>query len=233
MVAGPTDELELAGSTLGNSWATVTEFACMFGLNGALETLCGQAFGAKLYNMLAIAKEAASYARFLIPGIFGYGMLQKLLRFIQAQSIIYPLVIFSLVSLVFHIGFTYLMVHFTALGYKGATLATSITFCTKFKDTWNGVSKDAFHYMLHNLRLALASAAMVCLEYWVFEILVFMASLMKNSEVTTSLVAIWARAIAFITFALALGGNKLSIEEKMARDPFWNLSHMYLMEILS
>ncbi|KAK1395598.1 hypothetical protein POM88_005461 [Heracleum sosnowskyi] len=131
-------------------------------------------------------------------------MLQKLLRFIQAQSIVYPLVIFSLVSLVFHIGVTYLLVHFTALGYKGAALAASITFwlaaaslivcicySTKFKDTWNGVSKDAFHYMLHNLRLALASAAMVCLEYWVFEILVFMAGLMKNSEVTTSLVAIW------------------------------------------
>lgn len=29
------------------------------------------------------------------------------------------------------------------------------------------------------------------LEYWAFEILVFLAGLMQNSEVTTSLIAMW------------------------------------------
>ncbi|KAM1221392.1 hypothetical protein ACFX2J_009061 [Malus domestica] len=40
MFAGHLDELELAGATLANVWATTTGFV-MVGLSGALETLCG------------------------------------------------------------------------------------------------------------------------------------------------------------------------------------------------
>ncbi|PON40078.1 hypothetical protein PanWU01x14_300210 [Parasponia andersonii] len=52
-------ELQLAGATLANSWATVTGYAFMAhflslsfflnGLSGALETLCGQGFGANSF----------------------------------------------------------------------------------------------------------------------------------------------------------------------------------------
>ncbi|KAH7661983.1 multidrug resistance protein MATE family protein [Dioscorea alata] len=54
MFAGHLGQLELAGSTLGNSWSMVTGIALMTGLSGALETLCGQGFGAKMYKMLGI-----------------------------------------------------------------------------------------------------------------------------------------------------------------------------------
>ncbi|GMI85331.1 hypothetical protein HRI_002202400 [Hibiscus trionum] len=47
MFAGHLGEVELAASTLANSWANVTGFAFMTGLSGALETLCGQGFGAE------------------------------------------------------------------------------------------------------------------------------------------------------------------------------------------
>ncbi|KAJ0046676.1 hypothetical protein Pint_04599 [Pistacia integerrima] len=50
--AGHLGKLELAGATLANSWAFVTGFAFMTGLSGALETLCGQGFGARLYKIL-------------------------------------------------------------------------------------------------------------------------------------------------------------------------------------
>ncbi|GMN75651.1 hypothetical protein TIFTF001_056640, partial [Ficus carica] len=115
MFAGHLGQLELAGATLANSWATVTGFAFMVGLSGAIETLCGQGFGAKLYNILGIhlqaacitsflfsviisfvwfytepilifvhqdpqiAKAAATYMKFLIPGVFAYGFLQNIL----------------------------------------------------------------------------------------------------------------------------------------------------------
>ncbi|XP_048442986.1 protein DETOXIFICATION 19-like [Pyrus x bretschneideri] len=58
MFAGHLGELQLAGANLANSWAKVTGFAVV-GLSGALETLCGQGFGAKLYRMLGIYLQAS------------------------------------------------------------------------------------------------------------------------------------------------------------------------------
>jgi len=66
------------------------------------------------------------------------------------------------------------LVHYTALGFKGAPLAASISLwisflmlaiyvicAKKFEHTWGGFSFESFHYILHDLKLALPSAAMV------------------------------------------------------------------------
>ncbi|GFY97460.1 MATE efflux family protein [Actinidia rufa] len=158
MFAGHLGDLQLASANLANSWATVTGFAFMVGLSGALETLCGQGFGAKLYRMLGIylqasciisllfsiiisiiwlysepilillhqdpqiSKSAALYLKFLIPGIFAYGFLQNILRFLQTQNIIVPLVICSVIPLGIHLGVTYVLVHWTTLGFKESAI---------------------------------------------------------------------------------------------------------------
>ncbi|XP_042395092.1 protein DETOXIFICATION 18-like [Zingiber officinale] len=59
MFAGHLGDLHLAGATLANSWGTVTGFALMVGLSGALETLCGQAYGARVYKMLGIYLQSS------------------------------------------------------------------------------------------------------------------------------------------------------------------------------
>ncbi|MCL7021812.1 hypothetical protein MKW94_012491 [Papaver nudicaule] len=66
MFAGHLGKVELAGATLANSWATVTGLALMTGLSGALETLCGQGYGAKLYRMLGIYLQASIITSFII-----------------------------------------------------------------------------------------------------------------------------------------------------------------------
>jgi MATE family multidrug resistance protein len=117
MLVGHLGELQLAGATLANSWFSLTGVAVMVGLSGALETLCGQGFGANEYHMLGIylqgsciisfifsiiisiiwfytehilvllhqsqdiARTAALYMKFLIPGLFAYSILQNMLRF--------------------------------------------------------------------------------------------------------------------------------------------------------
>ncbi|XP_010684778.2 protein DETOXIFICATION 18 isoform X1 [Beta vulgaris subsp. vulgaris] len=238
MFAGHLGQLQLAGSTFANSWAYVTGFAFMLGLSGALETLCGQGYGAKLYNMLGIylqasciisfffailisviwwftepiliflhqnpetSKEAATFLRCLIPAIFAFGTIQNILRYLQTQYVVWPTVVCSVVPLLFHFGINYVLVYCTPLGFSGTALATSITFWISAimlvlyvnygrdcKHTWTGVSKESFHHVFGNLKLALPSAAMVCLEYWAFEILVPLAGLFPNSEMTTSLIA--------------------------------------------
>ncbi|GMI79478.1 ABERRANT LATERAL ROOT FORMATION 5 [Hibiscus trionum] len=238
MFAGHLGELELAGATLAGSWASVTGFSFMIGLSGALETLCGQGFGAKTYRMLGlhlqascivscffsifisilwlysepifiwlhqdpqISKIAAIYLRHLIPGLYAYGFLQNILRFLQAQSIVMPLVWFSILPMGTHFGIVYILVNWTSVGLKGASMAASISLwilfvslamyvaCTKqLKQTWEGLSSESFSYILTFLKVALPSTAMNCLEDWAFELLVLLAGLMPNSHIYTSLIA--------------------------------------------
>ncbi|XP_019154152.1 PREDICTED: protein DETOXIFICATION 18-like [Ipomoea nil] len=253
MFSGHLGDLPLAASNLANSWAFVTGLSFMIGLSGALETLCGQGHGAKLYKMMGIylqtsciitfvfcvivaiiwyfsdsilillhqqpqiAHMAGLYLKFLIPGLFAYGFAQNLLRFLQTQTLVLPLVVCSVVPLLIHIGITYVLVRLTSLGFKGAPIAASISlwiaflmlsayvmFSKKFKYTWTGFSFESFNHIYKTLKLALPSAAMVCLEYCVFEILVLLAGIMPNSEITTSLVAMCVNTEA-IAYMIACG----------------------------
>ncbi|XP_031253753.1 protein DETOXIFICATION 18-like [Pistacia vera] len=255
MFAGHLGHLQLAGATLANSWAFVSGFVLMTGLSGALETLCGQAFGAKQYRLLGIylqastiisfffsliisivwlytesilillhqdhnvSKQASLYIKYLIPGLFAYGFLQSILRFLQTQSVVWPLVFFSALPAGIHFGVCYALVHCTSLGYKGAALATSVSLwisvlllsiyvlvAKKFEHTWEGFSLESFNFIWTTLKLALPSAAMVCLVSLAFEILVFLAGSMPKPVLTTSLVAmcINTEAIAYmITYGVS------------------------------
>ncbi|KAF3627825.1 putative DNA-binding protein ESCAROLA-like [Capsicum annuum] len=49
---GRLGELSLAGATLGFTFANVTGFSVLNGLSGAMEPICGQAFGAKNHKLL-------------------------------------------------------------------------------------------------------------------------------------------------------------------------------------
>ncbi|KAL7087636.1 hypothetical protein ACP275_13G079600 [Erythranthe tilingii] len=253
MFAGHLGNLELAGSNLAGTWASVSGFAFMVGLSGALETLCGQAFGAKRHRALGIylqasciitliftivvsvlwwysdiiltllhqdcqiAKAAGLYLKYLIPGLFAYGLLQNILRFLQTQSVVMPLVVCSFVPLALHVGIAYTLVHRTPLAYRGAPLAASISLwlslfmlvlyvfkAKKIEKTWEGFTSESLSYVYSNLKLALPSAAMVCMECWAFEILVLLAGLMPNSKISTSLIAMCVNTQA-ICFMVAYG----------------------------
>ncbi|PON77482.1 Multi antimicrobial extrusion protein [Parasponia andersonii] len=54
MMAGHLGELSLSGVAIANSFTTVTGFSLLFGMADALETLCGQAYGAEQYQKLGI-----------------------------------------------------------------------------------------------------------------------------------------------------------------------------------
>ncbi|CAO2144925.1 unnamed protein product [Urochloa humidicola] len=239
MFSGHLGDVHLAGATLGNSWATVTGYAFVMGLSGALETLCGKAYGARLYRMLGlylqssfimsatastfisvfwyftepvllflrqdpnVSHAAAVFVQAQIPGLFAFSFLHCLLRYLQTQSVVLPLVVCSVVPFGLHVALTHLLVNVLGLGLAGAAAAVSATFwvsclmllgyvliSNEFTDTWRGFSADAIKYVLPTVKLALPSAIMVCLELWAFELLVLIAGLLPNPTVTTPLIAI-------------------------------------------
>ncbi|GLT35050.1 hypothetical protein SLA2020_095340 [Shorea laevis] len=59
MFVGHSGELPLASASMASSFASVTGFSILLGMGSALETLCGQAYGAKQYNMLGIYTQRA------------------------------------------------------------------------------------------------------------------------------------------------------------------------------
>ncbi|KAL5079523.1 hypothetical protein RYX36_007944 [Vicia faba] len=59
MFVGHVGELPLAGASMATAFATATGFNVMVGLASALDTVCGQSYGAKQYRMLGIHMQRA------------------------------------------------------------------------------------------------------------------------------------------------------------------------------
>lgn len=180
------------------------------GMASALDTLCGQAYGARQYHLLGIhmqramfvlllvslplaiiwantgpilialgqdpeiSEEAERYARFMIPSLFAYGLLQCLVKFLQTQNIVFPMMISSGIATLLHILLCWILVFKSGLGSRGAALANSISywinvlllaiyvkFSSSCAKTWTGFSKEALHNILTFLILAIPSALMV------------------------------------------------------------------------
>ncbi|RLM66253.1 protein DETOXIFICATION 16-like [Panicum miliaceum] len=152
MFVGHFGELALSSASIATSFAGVTGFSLLSGMASSLDTLCGQAFGAKQYYLLGIYKQrailvltlillvfgqdpeiaagAGSYIRWMIPALFVYGPLQCHVRFLQTQSIVLPVMLSSGVTALNHLLVCWLLVYKIGLGNKGAALANAISYLT-------------------------------------------------------------------------------------------------------
>ncbi|CAN4088061.1 unnamed protein product [Withania somnifera] len=238
MFVGHLGELSLSSATLATSFAGVTGFRFMLGTASALEILCGQAYGVKQYHMLGIHMQRGMlgiyllfvdetlkfqsmcglYARWLIPSILPYGLLQCQLRLLQTQSRLKPLLIST--------GFTSLL-HlflFWALVNKGAALCNVISYwinalilaiCIRYasscEKTWTGFSKEGARNLPNFLSLAIPSACMICLDQWSYEFLVLMSGLLPNPKLETSMMAI-SMSTSSLAFRITSGfGSAVSM----------------------
>ncbi|CAL5186627.1 unnamed protein product [Lathyrus oleraceus] len=260
MFVGHLGELTLSGASMATSFATVTGFSLLAGMASALDTLCGQSYGAKQYRMLGvhtqramfilmivaiplaiiwantrsilillgqdpeISTEAGNYVKLMVPGLFGYGLLQCLNRFLQTQNIVFPMMFSAVVTTLLHIPLCWIMVYKSGLGGRGAAIANSISewlnviilslyikFSPSCNKTWHGFSKEALNNIPIFLKLAIPSTLMVCLEMWSFELMVLLSGLLPNSKLETSVLSICLNtevAIWMIPFGL---GEAISI----------------------
>ncbi|KAI9101570.1 hypothetical protein K1719_023814 [Acacia pycnantha] len=231
--------LSLAAASMATSLVSVTGFNLLMGLASALDTLCGQSYGAGQFHMLGIhmqrsilvlslssvflaviwantepilvamkqdklmSKEAGSYAYCMIPSLFAFGILQSIMRFLQTQNIVCPMMITSAAAALFHVMFCWILMFKTGLGSRGAAVAISVSywmnvvlmalyvrFSSSCKASWTGFSKKALHNVLDFLKLAVPSAIMLCLKVWTFELMVLLSGLLPNPTLQTSVLSI-------------------------------------------
>ncbi|KAI6680677.1 hypothetical protein NL676_034558 [Syzygium grande] len=253
MFVGHLGELALSSASLATSFASVTGFSMLIGMASALDTFCGQSYGAKQYHMLGIYKqramivlllasiplaiiwantgqillffkqdpqiseEAGSYARFMIPSIFAYALLQCHIRFLQTQNNVVPMMVSSGITTLLHIFICWFLVFKSGLGNKGAALANAISYWINVlllaiyvrispscKRTWTGFSKEAFHRIPGFLKLAIPSAVMLCFEIWSFEMVVLLSGLLPNPKLETSVLAISLNT-CYLIYMIPLG----------------------------
>lgn len=61
----------------------------------------------------------------------------------------------------------------------------------RFKLTWGGFSMQAFSGLPEFFKLSAASAVMLCLETWYFQILVLLAGMLDHPELALDSLSIW------------------------------------------
>ncbi|XP_020595735.1 protein DETOXIFICATION 14-like isoform X2 [Phalaenopsis equestris] len=247
MLVGHLGELPLAGASIAASLTSVTGFTILIGMASALETLCGQAYGAQQYQKLVIhtcsaifsltlvslpisiiwlsmgklllfigqdpkiSEEAGKFAVWTIPAIFAYAASQPLMKFLQSQSVILPMLLSSIATLCFHIPVSWYLIFKSGLGIVGAALSISISYwmntvmlvlyifhSTTFKKMSLPLSKEAFKGIKQFFRFACPTAIMICLEYWSFEMLILLSGLLPKPKLETSVLSICLTTISLL-----------------------------------
>ncbi|KAG5013332.1 hypothetical protein AAZX31_09G162000 [Glycine max] len=184
-----------------------------------------------------IAAEAGSYARFMLPSLFAYGLLLCLNRFLQTQNIVFPMMCSSAITTLLHVLICWILVFKSGLGNRGAAVANSISYwlnvtilslyvmfspsCAK---SWTGFSKEALHNIPSFVRLAIPSAVMVCLEMWSFELMVLLSGLLPNPKLETSVLSICLNTTAaawMIPFGLS-GAGSIRVSNELGAGRPWN-----------
>jgi multidrug resistance protein, MATE family len=148
----------------------------LFGIVISILWFFSEEFLILLHQQPEVSRMAGLYLKCFIPGLFAFGYIQCILRFLQTQTVVMPLVVCSLVPLLAHILITYLSVHVFGLGFMGTGISGSVSlwisclmlagyvkYSEDFKNTWEGFSMEAFEHVLPSMKLAAPSAIMVWL----------------------------------------------------------------------
>ncbi|MCD9642951.1 hypothetical protein HAX54_030019 [Datura stramonium] len=150
-----------------------------------------------------ISVEASKYSMWLIPALFGGAILRPLTRYLQIQSLILPMLLSAFAVLCLHISLCWFFIFQLGLGKSGAAIAFCFSIWTflallvlyinrssSCERTRTPLSKDAFLSIGQFFRYATASALMVCLKWWSFEVLILLSGLLPNPKLETSVLSI-------------------------------------------
>ncbi|MBA0607026.1 hypothetical protein Godav_019394 [Gossypium davidsonii] len=236
--AGRLSELDLAAVSVENSVIAGLSFGVMLGMGSALETLCGQAYGAGRLRMLGvymqrswvilfvtacllvpiyiwsppilvlfgetteISTAAGKFALWMLPQLFAYALNFPLQKFLQAQRKVMVMAWISAVVLVLHVFFSWLLILKLGWGLIGAAITLNTSWWlivvgqflyilkTKSDGAWSGFSWLAFVDLFGFVKLSLASAIMLCLEFWYLMMLIVITGHLSNPLVPVDAISI-------------------------------------------
>ncbi|CAB4295720.1 unnamed protein product [Prunus armeniaca] len=213
MMVGHLGELALSSTAIAISLSGVTGFSLFLGMASALETLCGQAYGAKQYQKLGLQTYTAIFSLNLVclPLSLIWICMEKILIFIGQDPVIsheagkfttwlLPALFAyaTLQPLIRSISNQY----FLLVKCDFAGVIHEVFLCL-FK-TRAPISKEIFQGIGEFFRFAVPSAIMICLEWWSFELLILLSGLLPNPALETSVLSVCLQTISTL-YAIPYG----------------------------
>ncbi|EEE67272.1 hypothetical protein OsJ_24453 [Oryza sativa Japonica Group] len=166
-----------------------------------------------------ISRAAAGFARGLIPQIFAYAANFPIQKFLQAQSIVAPSAAVLAASFALHLPLSWAAVRVLGLGLPGAALALSATWWVlvagqfayivrspRCAATWTGFTWAAFHDLAAFARLSAASAVMLALEVWYFQVLILLAGMLPDPQIALDALTVCTSIQSWV-FMISVGFN--------------------------
>ncbi|XP_028764644.1 protein DETOXIFICATION 53-like [Neltuma alba] len=159
-----------------------------------------------------VTETARLYLLFSIPEMIAQAFLNPLRAFLRTQNLNFPITLAASVAAVLHLPLNYFLAVYCRLGVKGVALATGLNslnialglviylvISDKPIKPWKGGSVfTGFQGWRPLLRMALHSCASVCLEWWYYEIMIFLCGLFSNPETTVATMGILIQTTGFL-----------------------------------
>lgn len=152
-------------------------------------------------NITLIAKIYITYS---IPDLLAQAHLHPLKTFLRTQNINKPLTLSVTCAMIFHFPISYLLVVYLDLGVRGVALASAwnsfninmglLLYLFRSKRSlrpWEGATMSTYLQSWQPLMaLAGPSAISVCLEWWWYEIMIFLCGLLGNPQANVAAMGI-------------------------------------------
>ncbi|XP_051121415.1 protein DETOXIFICATION 53-like [Andrographis paniculata] len=169
-----------------------------------------------------IISVAKIYIKFSIPDLIALASYHPLKTFLRTQNINRPLTISMTVAMLLHYPINYFLVVYLSLGVKGVALASAwnsvninlgvliyLLLSKSVIKPWSGGTDGGFSDGWKSLlALVCPSVLSVCLEWWCYEILILLSSLVKNPQANVAAMGILIQTTSFLyafPFSLSSG----------------------------
>ncbi|KAL9681430.1 hypothetical protein QQ045_013213 [Rhodiola kirilowii] len=190
--------MRMLGIYMQRSWIILVTTACLlvpiYVFSPAILKLFGESD--------EISEAAGEFAVYMIPQLFAYALNFPVQKFLQAQRKVLVMLYISVAVLVFHTVFSWLFILKLSWGLVGAAVVLNMSWwliviaqflyivVTKSDGAWSGFSLLAFSDLWGFVKLSLASAVMLCLEFWYLMIIIVVTGHLKNPLIPVDAVSI-------------------------------------------
>ncbi|CAN1174515.1 Protein DETOXIFICATION 14 [Linum perenne] len=166
-----------------------------------------------------VAAGARDFCLWSIIGLTGTAVVGPLTRFLQAQSVVVPMLLASTMAFCLHALMSWILAFKVKMGdasvavafgvstwLNAAALALYVKFSGKFKETRAPLTWGAFRGIPEFFQIGLPAAVMVCLKWWSMEVLTLLSGHLPDPRLQTSVLSVsLTMTTLHLTIALGLG----------------------------
>ncbi|XP_073233965.1 multidrug and toxin extrusion protein 1-like isoform X2 [Porites lutea] len=168
-----------------------------------------------------VARLTQDFVVICIPALIGNFLFVLLQRYLQTQGIVKPILYVCAVTNGIQIGLNVLMVLVFNLGFRGVAISWALTACILtsllltymkvFKlhtKTWPGWTIESLLNWSQFIKLAVSGMAMICIEWWSFEIGAFLTGTLGEVQLAAfGILFNWAIFVFMIPLGLSVAAG--------------------------